>query len=108
MGFTVSEVPHADESHTDRSHGNVDAENENLRSENMKKRFFFFFGAVIFFVFSLFVFFFGLVSPRFVGVVTKSAGLMAVRQVEQPNVTATVVRVVNTGAVVSVVENVHV
>ena len=73
----------------------------------MKKRFFFFV-AVIFFLFSVFVFFFDLVSPRFVGVVTNPAGLMAVRQVEQRNVAATVVRVVNTGAVVSVVENVHV
>lgn len=72
----------------------------------MKKRFFFF-GAVIFFLFSVFVFFFGLVSPRFVGVVTKPAGLMAVRQVEQRNVAATVVGVVNNGVVVSI-EDVHV
>jgi hypothetical protein len=81
-------------------------ERKTLRSRNMKKRFFF--GAVIFFLVSLFMFFFGLVSPRFVGVVTKPAGLMAVRQVEQRNVTANVVRVVNTATVVSVVEDVHV
>jgi len=67
----------------------------------------FFFSAVIFFLFSLFVFFFGLVSPRFVGVLTKPAGLVAVRQVEQLQTAAPVVRV-DTVAAVSVIKNVHV
>lgn len=71
----------------------------------MKSKFFFF-AAVIFFLFSVFVFFFGLVSPRFVGLVTKSAGVVAVKHVEQSNVAAVVGRVVNTDVTVSVVENV--
>lgn len=72
----------------------------------MKSKFFFF-GAVLFFLFSLFVFFFGLVSPRFVGIVTKPAGIVAVKHVEQRNPTVTAVRV-DTGVVVSVVKNVNV
>lgn len=74
----------------------------------MKSKFFFFFGAVLFFLFSLFAFYFGLVHKRFVGLVTKPAGVMAVKQVERQNLTATVVRVVDTVVVVSVVKNVNV
>ena len=69
----------------------------------MKSKFFFF-GTVLFLV-SLFVFF-SLVSPRFVGFVTKPNSMVAVKQVERRNSTANVVRVADTGVKVNVVENV--
>ncbi|HXQ72507.1 MAG TPA: hypothetical protein VN844_18575 [Pyrinomonadaceae bacterium] len=62
----------------------------------------FFFAAVIFFLFTVFVFFFALVSPRFFGAVTKSAGVVVVKHVEQSNVAAVVGRVVDTHVTVSV------
>jgi hypothetical protein len=67
----------------------------------MKSKFFFF-GAVVFFLFSLFVFFFVLAKPRFVGTAMKSAGLVAVKQVEHRNVTAAVVCDVDKSAVENV------
>lgn len=70
----------------------------------MKNRFFF--GVVIFFLFGVLMFFFGLVSPRFAGVVTKSPGLVAVKPVDQPGRTATVVRVVDNAVQVRVSDQV--
>jgi hypothetical protein len=70
---------------------------------HMKNKFFF--GVVIFFLFSLFAFFCGLVGPRFIGVVARPAGVVAVKNVDQPSVVA-VVRVVDANVVVNVVEDV--
>ena len=72
----------------------------------MKSKFFFF-AAVIFFLFSVFVFFFGLVSPRFVGVLTKPAGVVAVKHVDHSSVAAVVGRAVDTNITVSLVEYVQ-
>jgi hypothetical protein len=69
----------------------------------MKSKFFFF-AAVIFFLFSIFVFFFGLVSPRFVGVLPKSPGVVAVKHVDNSTVAAIVVPAVDTNVTVSVGE----
>lgn len=67
----------------------------------MKSKFFFFAAVIFFFLFGAFAFFFGLFSPRFVGVVMKSAGVVNVKCVERPNVAEVVGRVVETNATVS-------
>ena len=72
----------------------------------MKSKFFFF--AAVIFLFSVFVFFFGLVSPRFVGVVTKPTGVVVVKHVDHSSVAAVVGRAVDTNVTVSVGEYVHV
>jgi uncharacterized membrane protein len=69
----------------------------------MKKTFFF--AAVIFFLFSVFVFFFGIVRPRFFSVVTVPAVNVISRNVVQRIVPA-VGDVVNVNVNVNVVDNV--
>ena len=66
-----------------------------------------FFGAVIFFLFGLFVIYFGVVQPRFVGLVMRSSGVVAVSEVERI-VPAVLVPVVDQDVLVDVPETVEV
>ena len=52
----------------------------------MKSKFFFFAAVIFFFLFGVCAFFFGLVSPRFTGVVMKPAAVVAVKHVERSNI----------------------